>query len=452
MINSQLSGNIADIKKFLNSPRVRHENPLAAISIFSGGGVSDVGYEQAGFRFYEQAELDPHRVAMCRSNFPDSCVEQGPIADTWGSITKRFRNRENNTLDLLSITPPCQGMSSSNPGRGKATDSDVRDKRNRLLLDAIPLIEDLKPRILVAENVAMVLKEVINVRGKSLRIVEAFQEDLKEYQLFAGVVQMADYGIPQMRRRAILVGIRRDEKCLSLLNSQGRVPWPKTTHSEKPTDGVHPWLPIASWFDEMKYEALDAGSKETARSATDPLHFVPFYEGDRYNLVADIPARSGRNAYENSNCRMCGRKDVPAWTTHCPYCNQPMRNRPYVEENGEFRLIKGFNSSYRRMHPDRPAPTVMTNSSHVGSDYKIHPWENRVLSIRECADLQTIPRFYDWSWGLKTRHTYVARGVIGEALPPWFTFLHGGVLFDLLNGIVKPNELAPHVVGTELLA
>ena len=85
------------------------------------------------------------------------------------------------------------------------------------------------------------------------------------------------------------------------------------------------------------------------------------------------------------------------------------------------------------MPPDRPAPTVTTASSHLGSDYKIHPWENRVLSIRECADLQTVPRFYNWDWALNTQHTYLARQVIGEALPPWFSYLHGSVLQDLLS-------------------
>ena len=92
------------------------------------------------------------------------------------------------------------------------------------------------------------------------------------------------------------------------------------------------------------------------------------------------------------------------------------------------------------MRPNEPARTITTASSHVGSDYKIHPWENRVLSIRECADLQTVPRFYDWTWALETSHTYVARKVIGEALPPWFTYLQGKLLRRLLDGEKVPIE------------
>ena len=110
-----------------------------------------------------------------------------------------------------------------------------------------------------------------------------------------------------------------------------------------------------------------------------------------------------------------------------------MYNRPYVERDGLPSLIKGFKSSYRRMSPGRPAYTITTNSSHIGSDFKIHPWENRVLSVLECADLQTVPRFYDWTRATKERTVYLIRNLIGEAFPPYFTYLHGQVLDELLS-------------------
>jgi DNA (cytosine-5)-methyltransferase 1 len=255
---------------------------------------------------------------------------------------------------------------------------------------------------------------------------------------------MADYGIPQVRKRAIIVAIHLDEPCLIELENANSLPWPRTTHAEYPTKGKLPWLTVGEWFDFMQYPTLDACDEQSARFDADPLHFVPSYEneGDRYCWVSDIPPRSGRSAFQNSNCRNCNQLDVPEGEAFCPSCGCPMINRPYVSEEGNFRLVKGFASSYRRMHPSRPAPTVMTNSSHLGSDYNVHPWENRVLSIRECAELQTIPRFYDWNWALDTRHSYVARQVIGEALPPFFTYLHGKVLLDLLANRVKSSTLA----------
>lgn len=116
-----------------------------------------------------------------------------------------------------------------------------------------------------------------------------------------------------------------------------------------------------------------------------------------------------------------------------------MRNRPYRVDDEGPRLIRGFHSSYRRMQADRPAPTITTNTSHLGSDFKIHPWENRVLSTLECADLQTVPRSYNWSGALDARRHYLIRNVIGEAFPSYFAFLHGSMLARLLDGEDVPD-------------
>ena len=142
---------------------------------------------------------------------------------------------------------------------------------------------------------------------------------------------------------------------------------------------------------------------------------------------------SGRSAYENDECPSCGYFPVPLGEILCPKCRNIMRNRPYVEKEGNTRLVRGFKSSYRRMNPNRPSYTITTNSSHVGSDFKIHPWENRVLSILECADLQTVPRFYDWSRAQENNNRYLIRALVGEAFPTYFTYLQGCVLAKLLS-------------------
>lgn len=438
---------IETLLNFLYQPKQKVEVLFPAVSLFSGAGLSDVGYEQAGFKFLVQAELDKNRAALCMENFPDSGVVVGKLSDTWATVVEKYQAKNvERRLSFLSVTPPCQGMSSSNPGRGKVSNPKRRDERNRLLLDVIPVIEALQPRVVVAENVEQVLKEETEVDGELKKIIDVFEKRLTSYQLFSGVVQMANYGIPQMRKRAILVAIHQDEPCLDGLQQSSVLPWPRETHAENPTNGLHSWVALEEWLAKLNYEILDACSQQTARSKKDPMHFVPFYEDDpdRYLWVSGIPPRSGQNAYQNPNCRSCNRRDVPGGLAHCPYCGAPMINRPYVRKDDTFRLIRGFDSSYRRMYPNRPAPTVTTASSHVGSDYKIHPWENRVLSIRECADLQTVPRFYDWKWTIENRQTYLARQVIGEALPCWFTYLHGLILRDLLDNQINVSVLAQY--------
>ena len=64
------------------------------------------------------------------------------------------------------------------------------------------------------------------------------------------------------------------------------------------------------------------------------------------------------------------------------------------------------------------------------------------MSTLECADLQTVPHFYDWSWALDTGHRYVIRNVVGEALPPYFTYLHGQVLTKMLEGRLPESGLS----------
>ena len=99
------------------------------------------------------------------------------------------------------------------------------------------------------------------------------------------------------------------------------------------------------------------------------------------------------------------------------------------KKRGTYRLITGFRTStYTRMKSDAPAATITTASGHLGSNNTIHPFENRLLSTLECALLQTLPKRFKWGTALERwGHTNI-RDMIGEAVPPLFTRLHGKVL------------------------
>jgi DNA (cytosine-5)-methyltransferase 1 len=152
-------------------------------------------------------------------------------------------------------------------------------------------------------------------------------------------------------------------------------------------------------------------------------------------MVAAIAPGSGASAWENDRCGQCGLVDVGEDDATCPLCGQPLL-RPVVEEDdGTYRLVKGFrSSSYRRMSPDKPAATLTTGSGHIGCSFTIHPYENRLFSPLECARLQSFPTDFKWGDALKKwGHTNV-RAMIGEAVPPLFTRLHGAALLGLLTG------------------
>lgn len=426
---------INELRRFLFRKYRRPTTPITAVSTFCGCGLSDMGYRLAGFDFLAQVEKDEIRAEIGQQNFPESQWIAGTVEDSIGDIARLVRSTST-SVDVLIATPPCQGLSSSNPTRGKRRTGKAwrNAAKNRLLLDTIPLIQKLSPRVVIAENVRQVLTHRARNNGRVKTVPELLRHELSDYEVYTDTVNVADYGIPQIRRRAIIVAVHRDEPWLDSLLEHGLAPWPKATHSEGGTDpGTEPWISVKQWFKSMEYERLSSKTPKLA-TGTHALHNVPSYEKDRYTLVSSIPKFTGRSAYENDWCPNCDLLGVEAGAAECPACGEALTTRPIVRSRGRARLIKGFKSSYRRMHASRPASTVTTNSSHIGSDNKIHPWEHRVLSALECADLQTVPRFFNWELAFDTNRQYLIRNLIGEAFPPYFTYLHGVALRKLLCG------------------
>lgn len=449
------------VRKFIMRHRPTKFPAGKAISLFSGAGISDTGYALAGFDFVVQVEMNTHRARLGEANFfpKDRPWIVGDVRDNVRRIVATYRLRAGSErLALLVGTPPCQGLSSSNPSRGqrKGNQAKANEEKNKLLLTLAQVANRLEPRVIVVENVRQVRTLHVDHEGFSGRLVEQFKRQLPQYELFESTIEVADYGIPQTRRRAIIVAVHKGEPWLSDLIASGTMPWPAASHKAPEAKGKGlPWITSMEWFQYMAYPTLDAKCKETASSDFHPLHEVPSYEKepDRYMQISSIPPYSGKSAYQNAMCPHCqldlpdkdndGRKEK--FLSHCPSCGEELINRPYVREidkegKTSFRLIKGFASSYRRMYADRPCSTVTTNTSHVGSDYKIHPYEHRVLSTLEVSDLQTVPRYYSWEYAFKNDLRYTVRNVVGEAFPAYFTYLHGQLLSEMLNG-KSINEL-----------
>ena len=257
----------------------------------------------------------------------------------------------------------------------------------------------------------------------------------ERYRAFPFLANLADYGVPQRRVRAFLTFIKRRRAPLSNSWEQAAlVPFPcaPILRSSEPTT-------LREALAELDAKALDAKSPTDARDDSNPMHAVPVWGNNRqYRMVAAIPPGSGGRAWQNSQCERCGEVDVGSEDAVCPICAAPLLRPIVQEEDGSYRLVKGFrNSSYSRMSPDTPAATITTASGHVGSDLTIHPFENRLLSPLECAYLQTFPPDFDWGTALKRWGTTFLRTIIGEAVPPRFTELHGRALMRLLDGQVE---------------
>ena len=378
------------------------------------------------------AELDPRRLEVCLLNHPGALGVPGDLRKTWQEVIEKYRTRAGQARPaLLSACPPCQGMSSARSGKGSHEDPEAgsKDERNLLVVVIANVAVKLMPSLIVVENVpAFFTRKVHHPKDKKpVSAANYLISSLADhYVAFPLIADLCDFGVPQSRTRAFLTFVRKDLPGLKKLLRISGAPFPQATHTSP--------VSLADALAAFALPDLDAAKPDAAQAEEYAgFHSVPVWDERTYAMVAAIPAGSGRSAWDNDVCHQCGPVKVMPETVTCPMCSAPLL-RPIVQEgDGSYRLVKGFKSSYRRMHPNRPAATVTTASGHIGSDYTIHPTQNRLLSPLECSLLQTFPRNFKWGDALKKYgHTNV-REMIGEAVPPAFTKLHGEILQGLLK-------------------
>ena len=421
----------------LHCPPMRGAAPpeADAVSLFSNCGAGDLGFAAAGFRFRVMAELQRSRLDVALCNHPGAAGVPGDLTKTWGDVVDRWRRtRSAAAPSLLAACPPCQGMSTARSGRGAEDDPDAgsRDSRNLLVLPIARIADELAPTFVVVENVAAFFRRVVrdpesgDEMSAALLLVRLLAP---KYEAHPFLTDLADFGVPQTRKRAFLTFVRRSSRASRRLRT--RAPYPVPTHAAD-----HGGAPVTlrSAFAGYGLASLDSAAPKTAKDPKHPLHFVPVWPDRQRRMVAAIPSGSGASAWRNTDCAVCGPVDADDESVECVKCGKPLL-RPIVKENGRPRLVRGFRrASYRRLDPARPAATVTTASGRIGGSRTLHPFQNRVLSPLECALLQTIPPDFDWGDALQERGSTELRAMIGEAVPPRFTKQHGEVLTALLTG------------------
>lgn len=390
------------------------------------------------------AELEPKRLAVSLRNHEGAIGVPGDLRQTWPVVIEHWRAKHGERRpDLLTACPPCQGMSSARSGMGGHTNPDDgnRDPRNLLVEVVAQVIAELQPRMVVLENVPQFLTRLVRHpdTGLGLTAAQLLMERVgAAYDCFPVVLDAADYGVPQTRRRMFLTLVHHDEPSLGRLKQKHRAPYPAPTHVGKQ-------VTFAEAVGKFNLQPLDPRTIATATATDDVLHSVPVWnkpDDRRYDMVA-ATSPDGGSAWENDTC-INGHKThgLTDKAVQCPTCGG-LLFRPLVLDkvSGEWRLIKGFKTSYRRLSLGTPASTVTTASGHIGSDITIHPTEHRLLSIRECAILQTFPDDFDWGDTVKSWGSGKVREMIGEAVPPKFTFQHGKILQSLIDNEEDATEM-----------
>ncbi|MEL7222654.1 MAG: DNA cytosine methyltransferase [Bacteroidota bacterium] len=413
---------------------------LRAVSLFSNCGAGDYGYREAGFDFKVCAELEPRRADVCSLNHPNAEVIIGDLRESWSEVVSSYKKKfGNKSLDLLTACPPCQGLSSARGKRGFYKDgkSGIKDPRNLLITIVENVVNKLEPKIIVIENVPQFLyRRIIDPdTGQELSAANLIIRRLgKEYDAYPILVDLKDYEVPQYRKRTFITLIRKELECNQVLSKIGSFPFPVPEYGNVDTSKNDEGVTVRSALQALGAPRLSSKTaNQSSKTDFHPLHFVSVWERNKYEMIKAIPRFSGKSAWENNRCSNCNHKSENV-DVYCTNCGEELKKPITEEANGNRRLIRGFSTSYKRMHSERPASTILTASGHISSHSTIHPYEHRTLSPLECQYLQTFPLDYDWGDTLDKYGPTSIREMIGEAIPPLFTKKHGLILKEIIKG------------------
>lgn len=424
-------------------------------SLFSGAGFGDMGFRAAGYQHLVMCEKESNRAKFTERNFPESKVLDLDVSENVSLICDEIRaslkKYNQSQLFLLYATPPCQGMSKNGIGTILKAMSDgkrdIVDSRNRLYLPALEVVSKIKPKWFFFENVCRLFKfKDVDVDGEVRTIPEIIERRLIELGYVGKIelVQMADYGLPQTRLRS--VGIFRLREAFELPSSCSFMP-------KKTIQSSSEWVTLRDTI--FEHETLDAAATGGKRSSKiDVLHTVPKWRPDLYFWMKNTP--EGASAFDNSTCLDCGNINEKS-SLYCEKCGEELA-KPSIIRNGEKQLIKGFVSAYKRMFWDKPASTVTTRSAYACSDHKVHPSENRVLSLLEVAKVQGIDvdRVIWTNVDGKRYPDTLLRDLIGECVPPLFSQIVGEHLLavekSLYASTLQPDVIFDRTANAEQLS
>jgi DNA (cytosine-5)-methyltransferase 1 len=336
------------------------EQALYALDAFSGCGGLTLGLKRAGFTVCGAIEIDSLAVETYQLNHPDvETVWELDIRDLTGARVRRGLGLKKGELDLLAGCPPCQGFSSMTTLNGNRR---VVDDRNQLIEEFERLVGELNPKAVLMENVPGLAGDV-----RFRRLVRRLSALGYDVDNGFSVLDAADFGVPQHRRRLVL---------------------------------------MASRVGKLKF----ATSRRARRSVRDAIGGLR-PAGTSGDLLHDMPER-----------RSTG---VIAMIEAIPKDGGGRLDLPDEKQLACHRKTTGFKDVYGRMAWDTPAPTITGGCHNPSKGRFLHPREDRAITLREAALLQGFPSDYGFS---TRRGKLAAAAMIGNAIPPDFVAYQAKVI------------------------
>jgi len=354
---------------------------LTYVDLFAGAGGLSIGLESAGFELLHAVEVDEDARATFANN--RSGMDPSGLSRDVREISRddvpSLVGQE--SVDLVAGGPPCQGFS-------EVVSPDGSDERNHLFTNFIDWVDELQPEAALFENV----RGMQNTAGGEF--LEAVEEsfDRLGYTVSNRVVTSSDFGVPQHRRRLVVLATKdgRPEKPLSGFDL-----------APVETTGVIDGIGDLPEVDPgEKVEAYDQPPKtvmqENLRDDNERLtsHQAASHTDEMVEMISHIPDGGNRTAIPD-----------------------------------ELQPSSGYHNSYSRLKSDEPAVAITSNMSKPSSARCIHPFQHRGLTPREGARLQTFPDAYRFEGGLVSR-----RQQIGNAVPPYLAEALGYYLKEAVYG------------------
>jgi len=354
--------------------------PLA-VDLFAGAGGLSLGLEQAGYEIAAAVEFDPIHAAVHEFNFPQGKTFCADVSKITGAEIRERSEIGEREIHLVAGGPPCQGISMI--GR-RAID----DPRNALLKEFVRVVLELKPRYFLMENVAGLM--IGKHRQLLDEVIELFEAS-EQYEIVTPVrvLQAADYGTPQSRRRMILLGARKD---VSL------PVYPEATHTPRTIKGAVPQsvkLPLGASVNEALSDLPDADQYEELLH-DDNVGGVTYGKASEYAAYLRGSKQDPAD-FSRPRPRVAGTLTSSARTVH----TKKSIGRFAEAEPGTTETV----SRFLRLHPDGVCNTLRAGTASDRGAYTaprpIHPTLPRVITVREAARLHGYPdwfRFHVTKW------------------------------------------------------
>lgn len=332
-----------------NKPYTNHPS-LTAVDLFAGAGGLSVGLTKAGFDVRVAVEFDKTAAKTYKLNHTQTKTIVKDIRKLTGPKILRAAGLQRSELTLLTGCPPCQGFSRLQTHRSNYNSD---DPRNDLIFDILRLTRSIRPQAVMVENVPGLIK---NNR------FSLFIDGLKKsgYRSIYRIVDAQHFGVPQRRKRLILIATRTGTLPSNLFNPTGK--------SSTVRKAIGDLLPHG-----MSGDLLHDLPERRSEGVMQRIRATPSDGGSRSDLPPDI---SGCDCHVNFN---------------------------------------GYRDVYGRMAWESVSPTITSGCNNPSKGRFLHPTEHRAITLREAALLQTFPPHYQFA--LDRGKGHVARQ-IGNAFPP----------------------------------